>query len=47
MKNIVTRAIFEEIIENLPKMVQNTDPETQKDSRIPSTISSVQSLSRV
>ena len=47
MKNIVTRAIFEEIIENLPKMVENTDLETQKDSRIPSTISSVQSLSRV
>ena len=32
MKNIVTRAIFEEIIENLPKMVENTDLETQKDS---------------
>ena len=29
---MVTRAIFEKVIENLPKMVENTDPETQKDS---------------
>ena len=32
VKNIVTKAIFQEIIENLPKMMENTDPETQKDS---------------